>query len=68
MINLALTPEDAAFLSDQLTNRARHVENELAHTDKRTMQSEIAHDLERLERLRNYVADELRRNGTRGVA
>ncbi len=56
MITLQLTTDDAAFLAEQLASRVRHVENELVHTDKHEMQTEIARDLERLERLHARLA------------
>ncbi len=44
---------------EHLIKHARHVENELVHTDKRALQSDIARDLERLERLRDRVKNAL---------
>jgi hypothetical protein len=55
MITLDLTTDDAALLREQLATRARQVEHELAHTDRRQLQREIAVDLERIERLRDRV-------------
>ncbi len=55
MINLDLTQNDAVFLQDQLAKRARQMENELVHTDKRSMQADLARDLEQLERLQRHV-------------
>jgi F0F1-type ATP synthase membrane subunit b/b' len=55
MITLDLTTDDAALLREQLQARARQVEHELAHTDRRQLQREIAQDLERIERLRERV-------------
>jgi hypothetical protein len=55
MITLDLTTDDAALLREQLQARARQVELELAHTDRRQLQREIALDLERIERLRDRV-------------
>jgi hypothetical protein len=51
MITLQLENDDAKFLADQLASRARAVEHELVHTDKRTLQADIARDLKRLEGL-----------------
>ncbi len=59
MITLTLSNDDAAFLLEHLIKHARHVENELVHTDKRALQSDIARDLERLERLRDRVKNAL---------
>lgn len=55
MITIDLTNDDATFLGEQLANRCREVENELVHTDKRSLQAEIARDLERLERLHEQL-------------
>lgn len=55
MITIQLTNDDATFLAEQLIERARHVENELVHTDKRSLQAAIARDLEHLEQLRDRV-------------
>jgi len=55
MITLELTPDDGAFLAEQLKSQRRHIENELVHTDKRQMQAELARDLERINRLCDRV-------------
>lgn len=49
MIHFELTADEAKFLAAQLADRRRHIENELVHTDKRSMQADIARDLERVE-------------------
>lgn len=56
MISFDLTEEDATFLREQLAIRARAAENELVHTDKRSLQADLARDLARLEQLRDRVA------------
>ena len=56
MISVELQHDDAAFLREQLGIRLREVENELIHTEKRSMQADIARDLERLQRLHDHVA------------
>jgi len=48
MIALQVTHDEAAFLAEQLRRHAQTVENELVHTDKHSMQHELARDLERL--------------------
>lgn len=55
MINIELTIDDAAFLAENLTQHLRHVNNELVHTDKRSLQADLARDVENLERLRDRV-------------
>jgi hypothetical protein len=50
-MKLELTVEDARFLQQQLARHARSVEDELAHTDKRALQRELASDLARLQRI-----------------
>jgi len=51
MINLELTHEEARFLLNELGRERGHVENELVHTDKHSMQAELAGDLKNLEQL-----------------
>ncbi len=57
MIRFELTRDDATFLSDNLAIRAREIENELVHTDTRSMQKDLASDLKRIERLRGEIAN-----------
>jgi hypothetical protein len=52
MIKLALTLPDAEFLRAKLAWLAEHIDNELVHTDARSMQRAIAFDARRLELLR----------------
>lgn len=59
MITLTLSKSDATFLATQLAERARHVENELVHTDKRALQADIARDLERIEGIRDRLTHAL---------
>lgn len=56
MINLELTPDDAAFLSHQLSAQIDHLQVELVHTDDRKMHRALADDLARLEALRQRLA------------
>jgi hypothetical protein len=55
-INLALSPEDARFLREHLQRHISQVDDELVHTDRRSMQHEIASDLERLKRIEGQLA------------
>lgn len=55
MVTLELKPEEAKFLLEQMKIHRRHVEEELAHTEARSMQSDLAHDLELLDRMRNRI-------------
>lgn len=55
MITLEFTNDDAAFLAEHLTQHLRHVEQELVHTDKRSLQADLARDVEQLERVRDRV-------------
>jgi hypothetical protein len=56
MIRIELSQEDVAFLRDQLALRERATQNELVHTDDRTMRADIVRDLERLQRLQAQVS------------
>lgn len=56
MLTMELTRQEAAFLSEQLSRQAQHVEDELVHTDARDMQAELARDLELLQMLRDRRA------------
>ena len=64
MISFELEDDDASFLLDQLAIHHDRVENELVHTDKHSMQRELAEDLRRLDALRDALASSLRRGGT----
>jgi hypothetical protein len=55
-INLALSPDDARFLREHLQRHIRQVDDELVHTDRRSMQREIASDLDRLKRIEGQLA------------
>jgi hypothetical protein len=56
MINFQLTNEEAKFLLTELGKERAHVENELVHTDKRAMQTEISRDLSALDRVMARLA------------
>jgi len=56
MINLELTIEDAAFLTQQLAARIDHLQYELVHTDDRALHRAVADDLARLEALRQRLS------------
>jgi hypothetical protein len=47
-MQLDLTDEEARLLALHLTKHIKHVDDELVHTDKRSMQRELAHDERRL--------------------
>lgn len=55
MVTLQLAAADAAFLKEQLGSQLNHIENELVHTDDRSMQRALAADLERLKTLCDRV-------------
>lgn len=56
MITIELNPDDAKFLLEQLAMQRRHVETELVHTDVRSLQSDLARDLARLDQIRERIA------------
>lgn len=49
MVTMNLDTDDIAFLRQHLARHAQHVENELARTDARSMQRDLARDLERIQ-------------------
>jgi hypothetical protein len=55
MFNVALSLEDAEFLTAQLALQIAHVEAELVRTDRRSMQRDLAKDLERLQAIRQRI-------------
>jgi hypothetical protein len=55
MVTLELNADEARFLLEQMKIHRRHVEEELAHTDARSMQADLASDLERLDRMRTRI-------------
>jgi hypothetical protein len=50
-MKLELTKEEASFLTAQLSRHLEHVQGELAHTEKRELQHELAQDLSKLQAL-----------------
>ena len=60
-ITLALSPEDARFLREQLQRHIDEVDDELIHTDERTMRHALAEDVDRLRRIERQLASELGR-------
>lgn len=60
-MKLDLSTDDAKFLEAQLSRHAEEVEDELAHTDRHSLQHALAQDLDRLNeilgRLRRCVAE-----------
>ena len=60
-ITLALSPEDARFLHEQLQRHIDEVDDELIHTDERTMRHALAEDVDRLRRIERQLASELGR-------
>jgi hypothetical protein len=59
MIAIRLSAEDAAFLVAQLTRHLTTVENELVHTEARSMQASLARDYDRLVNLRDRLSREV---------
>jgi hypothetical protein len=55
-INLALSPEDARFLREHLQRHIGEVDDELIHTDNRTMRHALAEDVDRLRRIEKQLA------------
>lgn len=56
MITMTLSEEDASFLLSEITRRAQDIEQELVHTDARSMQRELAAELEKIERIRGGLS------------
>ena len=56
MINLALSPEDARFLREHLQHHIAEVDDELIHTENRTMRHALAEDVDRLRRIEKQLA------------
>ena len=55
-INLALSTEDARFLREHLQRHIGEVDDELIHTDDRTMRHALAEDVDRLRRIEKQLA------------
>jgi hypothetical protein len=54
-----MTQEEAKFLDAHLVRHIESVENELVHTDKRQMQSELAREVSALRTIHDRLAREL---------
>jgi hypothetical protein len=54
-----MTPEEARFLDAHLVRHIESVEDELVHTDKREMQSELAREVSALRAIHERLAREL---------
>jgi len=54
-INLTLSPEDARFLHQHLQRHIEEVDDELIHTDDRTMRHALAEDVDRLRRIEKQL-------------
>jgi hypothetical protein len=50
-MSLELTIDEARFLKGQMESRVAHLENELVHTDKFSLQHEIGVDVAKLRTL-----------------
>lgn len=55
-INLALSPDDARFLREHLQHHIDAVDDELIHTENRTMRHALAEDVNRLRRIEKQLA------------
>ena len=56
MVHFDLTGDDAKLLLDTIAGARRRIEDELVHTDARSMQSDLARDLEGIERVQRLLA------------
>jgi hypothetical protein len=54
-MKLELTPEDANFLSHQLSRRVSDLERDLVRTDKHELQHELARDVARLQHIQRTI-------------
>jgi hypothetical protein len=63
-MQLNLTDEEARLLALHLTKHIKHVDDELVHTDKRSMQRELALDERRLVSILEKLEDCLASAGT----
>jgi hypothetical protein len=59
MISLELTEEDGNFLLEQLAIHRARVENELVHTDRHNLQHALQLDLNRLDNMRDVIAQKV---------
>jgi hypothetical protein len=50
-MRLDLTTDDARFAHEQLSHQLRHLQSELAHTEKRELQTALAIDVTRLQKI-----------------
>ena len=55
MLHLALTADEADFLSHQLKRHLGELEDELIHTDKREIQHALAGDFDRVKELEGRI-------------
>jgi len=55
-VTLDLLPEDVRFLTDHLGRYIAALDDELVHSDSRTIQHALATELDRLRRLRERLA------------
>ena len=55
-VTLALSSDDARFLREHLQRHIGEVDDELIHTDSRTMQHALAEDVARLRRIETQLA------------
>jgi hypothetical protein len=67
-MRLELTDEEARFLAQHLQNHIGRVDDELVHTDSRSMQRELAADERRLALLLQKLEFALRADGEIGRA
>ena len=55
-INLALSADDARLLHEHLRRHIDEVDDELIHTDNRTMRHALVEDVDRLRRIEKQLA------------
>jgi hypothetical protein len=55
MIKFELDPSEAQFLKEQIGRQLDRMQNELVHTDDRALHRDLAHDIERLTRVREQM-------------
>jgi uncharacterized protein YukE len=58
-MQLQLTTEDVVLLVRQLNKRIEHVEDELAHTDKRELQRALVKDVQAMRNLAQRIESSL---------
>jgi hypothetical protein len=57
MVQIQLSEVDATFLCDQLKRHMSRLDDELVHTDKRSMQRDIAKEVDHLRAVLGQIED-----------